>query len=85
MKMYEADIVRSFTYSKRHDHKFRAGKVIDNLTEDEVKYLKDNAVIDNVREMGAVPEKAEVIVETAEIKPKAEKAVKKVTKKKCDK
>ena len=83
--MYEADVVRSFSYSKRHDHIFRTGKVIDNLTEDEVKYLRDNGVIDNVREMGVIPEQAEVIVETAEVKPKAEKAVKKTIKKKCDK
>lgn len=80
--MFEADVVKGFTWAKRQDHLFRAGKVIKDLTEEDVKYLSENGVIANVRELGKKPEKAEVVVETAEIKPKAEKAVKKTTKKK---
>lgn len=80
--MFEADVVKGFTWAKRQDHLYRAGKVVKDLTEEDVKYLKENGVIANVREMGGVPKNAEVIVETAEVKPKAEKAVKKTTKKK---
>lgn len=80
--MYEADVVRSFTWAKRNDHNFRAGKVISDLEKEDVEYLEKNGVIANVREQGKVPEKAEVVVETEEIKAKPEKAVKKTTKKK---
>lgn len=80
--MFEAEVIKGFTWRKRQDHLFRSGKIITDLTEDDVKYLKENGVIAHVRKMGGKPENAEIVVETAEIKAE-EKAVKKVTKKRA--
>lgn len=66
--MFKADVIKSFTWNKRHDKLFRLGKEIENLTQEDVDYLKANKVIDNIRPM----------VESAVIEPKVEKAVKTV-------
>lgn len=84
--MFKAEVIKSFTYGKRHDHLFRKGSTITDLEKEDVEYLKANGVIDKVTEIKAdkreKPLEAEVVIETAEIKAKPEKAVRKTTKKK---
>lgn len=92
--MFEAKVIRSFTWHKRQDKNFKKGRMITDLTKEDVAYLEANGVIAEIVEVGkeekpvkdkatkAIEKKVEEIVETAEIKPKAEKAVKKTTKKK---
>ena len=73
--MFEAIVVRGFTWSKRNDKLFKKGKKITDLTKEDVAYLQGAGVIDQVKSMEV--EKA-VLNDKVE---KVEKAVKVTTKK----
>lgn len=76
--MFEARVIRSFTWSKRGDKLFKRKTIISDLTEEEKNYLLEHNVISDVKK---ITDK-EVKVEKAVEKAKVEKAVKKTTKKK---
>ena len=80
--MFEANVIRSFTWSKRHDEKFRKGHKIYDLSKEDVEYLQSNGVIDQVVPM----DQKEIEKALVEAKvEKVEKAVKVTTKKKTTK
>lgn len=79
--MFEARVIKNFTWSKRGDKLFKRGKKpITDLTKEDVDYLLNAGVITDVKEIGKkVEDKVEEVkeeVEKAVEKPKAEKAVK---------
>ena len=72
--MFEARVIRNFTYSKRGDRLYKRRETITDLTEEEKDYLLAHGVIDNVKKINIPKEKP---VERAVVKAeKTEKAVK---------
>lgn len=72
--MFEARVVRNFTYSKRGDKLYKRRERIADLTEEEKDYLEAHGVIDDVKEIKKPAEKpVEKAVQKAEV---VEKAVK---------
>lgn len=75
--MFEARVIKNFTWSKRGDKLFKRGKKpITDLTKEDVDYLLNAKVITDVKEVGKKIEEVKEEVEKAVEKPKAEKAVK---------
>lgn len=75
--MFEARVIKNFTWSKRGDKLFTKGKKpITDLTKEDVDYLLKAGVITDVKEVGKKVEEVKEEVEKAVEKPKAEKAVK---------
>lgn len=78
--MFEAKVIKNFTWSKRGDKLFKRKDVLNDLTEQEKDYLLQHGVIDDVKEVGKKEEikivDKEEVIEHAVKAPKAEKAVK---------
>lgn len=77
--MYKAKVTRNFTWSKRDNKLFETTQWINDLSEEEMNYLKANNVITDIT---FVAEKEEVVEQAVEKKEKVEKAVKKPVAKK---
>lgn len=78
--MFEAKVIKNFTWNKRGDKLFKKKDVLNDLTEQEKDYLLQHGVIADVKEVGKKEEikivDKEEVIEHAVKAPKAEKAVK---------
>lgn len=78
--MFEAKVIKNFTWNKRGDKLFKRKDVLNDLTEQEKDYLLQHGVIGDVKEVGKKEEikivDKEEVIEHAVKAPKAEKAVK---------
>ena len=78
--MFEAKVIKNFTWNKRGDKLFKRKDVLNDLTEQEKDYLLQHGVIADVKEVGKKEEikivDKEEVIEHAVKAPKAEKAVK---------
>lgn len=78
--MFEARVIRNFTWSKRGDKLFKRKDILKDLTKEDVNYLFEHGVITDIKKVDSIVEnkveKVEEEVEKAVEKAKAEKAVK---------
>ena len=78
--MFEAKVIKNFTWNKRGDKLFKRKDVLNDLTEQEKDYLLQHGVIADVKEVSKKEEikivDKEEVIEHAVKAPKAEKAIK---------
>ena len=78
--MFEARVIKNFTWNKRGDKLFKRKEEIKDLTEEEKDYLLEHGVIADVKEVSKKEEikivDKEEVIEHAVKAPKAEKAIK---------
>lgn len=77
--MYKAKVIRNFTWAKRANQLFETTQWINDLTEEDMNYLKANNVITDIT---FVADKEEVLEKAVVEEKKVEKAVKKPVAKK---
>lgn len=71
--MFEAKVVRNFTWGKRGDKLFKRKDIIKDLTKEDVDYLSKNGVIAEIKTIEILEKEP---IEHAVEKPKTEKALK---------